>query len=254
MNTLELRNITYNDVFNDISIFVKKGHNISIVASSDQGKSALNNILAYKLNFKGIYEINGVEISLTNKYLIDRYISVIDNNYKKSKIIDILFDYFDDLDDDLKEMEINKILKYFSILKYAKYKIDDLNNNMKYYILIILKLLTKDTYLVIDDYLCYLNNNQVKKVYTYAKKNKVTIINITSNLDNIFNSEYAYFIYNKKIAMEGDILSCLKEERLIKRLGFKLPFMFDLSLQLNYYEVLDNIYLDKDKMIDKIWN
>ena len=54
--------------------------------------------------------------------------------------------------------------------------------------------------------------------------------------------------------MEGDILSCLKEEKLIKRLGFKLPFMFDLSLQLNYYEVLDNVYLDKDKMIEKIWN
>ena len=157
MNTLELRNIRYNDVLNDISISIKKGHNISIIGSSDQGKSALNNIFAYALNFKGIYEINGVEISQTNNYLIDKYISTINNNYKKSKIIDILFDYFDDLDDDLKEMEINKVLKYFNILKYAKYKIDDLNNNLKYYILIILKLLKKDTYLVIDDYLCYLN-------------------------------------------------------------------------------------------------
>ena len=53
--------------------------------------------------------------------------------------------------------------------------------------------------------------------------------------------------------MEGDVLSCLKEERLIKRLGFKLPFLFDLSLQLNYYEVLDDIYLDFKSMENAIW-
>ena len=29
--------------------------------------------------------------------------------------------------------------------------------------------------------------------------------------------------------------------------------MYDLSLQLNYYEVLDDIEIDKDEMVKKIW-
>ena len=72
-------------------------------------------------------------------------------------------------------------------------------------------------------------------------------------VNDVFNSEYIVFIYKGKIAMEGEVLSCLKEEKLIKRLGYKLPFMYDLSLQLNYYDVLDDIYLDYKDMENAIW-
>ena len=152
MNTLELRDITYNDVLNNISIKIKKGSNISIIGSSDCGKTCLNNILKYKLKFKGSYLINGVEISNTNKYLVDRYVNNVENKYDNKKIIDILFDAYEDLEEEKKELEINKVLKYFTLNKYAKYKINDLTLEYKYYFLIIMELLKKDTYLVIDDY------------------------------------------------------------------------------------------------------
>ena len=90
-------------------------------------------------------------------------------------------------------------------------------------------------------------------MYKYSKKNKITIINISSDLNDVLYSEYMICLYNGKIAMEGDVISCLKEEKLLKRLGFKLPFLYDLSLQLNYYDVLNDIYLDYESLEDAIW-
>ena len=45
----------------------------------------------------------------------------------------------------------------------------------------------------------------------------------------------------------------LLNDNIINKLGLELPFMFDLSIKLNDYELLDEIVLDMDRMIDKLW-
>ncbi len=255
MNTLELKNVSFGyediQIFKNLSIKIKKGHNVTIAGKMAIGKTTLAKIFNNKLKVSGEYLINGVEVVKANDYVVDRFVNVLllNNDFDNKKVIDLLFDKLGDDNND----EIKSIISYFNIEDYLNNKLNELSIDLKYYILIIINLLDKEKYLILDDILCYLRNNQVKKVYSYAKKNKVTIVNIASNLDNIFYSEYLICLYNCNIAMEGEILSCLKEERLLKRLGFKLPFMYDLSLQLNYYEVLDDIYLDYKDMENAIW-
>ena len=94
----------------------------------------------------------------------------------------------------------------------------------------------------------------MEKVFIYAKKNKISIINFTSRTEEALYGDYLILLYDHKIAMEGETIACLKEEQLLKRLGFNLPFMIDLSIQLNYYDIIDDIYLNQDEMVDKIWN
>ena len=53
--------------------------------------------------------------------------------------------------------------------------------------------------------------------------------------------------------VEGPVVSVLKEEKILKNLGFSLPFIYDLSLQLNYYGLIDSIYLDEKVLVDKLW-
>ena len=55
------------------------------------------------------------------------------------------------------------------------------------------------------------------------------------------------------MAIEGKTLSVLKEEKLIRRLGFNLPFYVDLSIQLGLYGVVDGMYLNKEDMVSAIW-
>ena len=251
MNTLILKNISLNyddiQVFKDLSITIRKGQNTTIIGNIASGKTCLAQILNGDIKPSGQYLINGLKAT---KEILRENINLISitNKYDNKKVIDLLFDKLKDNSD-----EIKSIVSYFKIEDYLNYRIKELNNELKYYILILLNTLDNDKYLVLDDVLCYLNNNHIKKIYSYAKKNKVTIINITSSLENVFYSKYLICLYKGKIAMEGDVLSCLKEERLIKRLGFKLPFLFDLSLQLNYYDVLDDIYLDFKSMENAIW-
>ena len=255
MNTIKLNNISTLNISN-ISIDVKEGTNISIVGSNVSGKTTLAKILNNKIKYDGEYIINGVEVVKSNAYVVDRFVSVVkfkdEELYDDESLVDLLFDNLTVKEND-KESEVEKIVKHFKIKDILKYKLSELSLEYKYYLIIIINLFKSNTFLVIDDVFCYLNKDMISKIYSYAKKKKITIINITSTLDNIYYSEYAYFLYKGSIAMEGDINSCLKEEKLIKRMGFKLPFMFDLSLQLNYYEVLDSLVLNRDEMINKIW-
>ena len=52
---------------------------------------------------------------------------------------------------------------------------------------------------------------------------------------------------------EGDTLSVLKTDNIIKRLGFSLPPVIDLSIELNHYEVLDKIYTKKEDLVNELW-
>ena len=45
----------------------------------------------------------------------------------------------------------------------------------------------------------------------------------------------------------------LQEEKILTRLGLSLPFMIDLSLKLKFYDLLDDIVLDSDRMVDILW-
>lgn len=46
----------------------------------------------------------------------------------------------------------------------------------------------------------------------------------------------------------------LRNEKLLKRLGYGIPFVVDLSIQLNYYDIFDTVYYDMDKLTEALWN
>ena len=49
------------------------------------------------------------------------------------------------------------------------------------------------------------------------------------------------------------LVKALKEEKTFINCGLKLPFVVDLSLKLNYYDLVDKIYLDEKSLVDEIW-
>ena len=54
--------------------------------------------------------------------------------------------------------------------------------------------------------------------------------------------------------MEGSKEGVLKEEKILKRIGFGLPFVVDLSVQLKLYKVLDKVYFDMESLVKDLWN
>lgn len=254
MNTLEFNRISYKNVFNSFSFKIKKGDNLAILASMGSGKSTLVNIVNNSIPYSGSILINGVEIVETNYYLVDKFIEIAnESNYSKSKVIDILFDLYDSLENDAQTRKVKKIIKQYELNDYLDYYLDELPNDIKYYLIILLKLFKNKDYLIVDNLFAYLKREHIDLIYVYAKKNRISIVDLTSDIRNVINSDYMLVLYNGKVVMEGSMMSCLLEEKLLKRLGYNLPFYVDLSLQLNYYEILKNIYMDKESMVDAIW-
>ena len=260
MNILELKNINcfYNKykVIDNLSFKIKKGDCISILGTMATGKTTIAKFLSGNIKYTGDYLINGVAIVKENKYLIDRFVDIVTvGNRSNKKVVDLLFDALNESDiaKDKEEKIINKFIKEFNI-DYVDKRLSDISYDKYYYVLIIASIIKGVHYIVLDDILCYLNKDMIDKIYSYTKSKKISIINITSNIDEILYSSYSLFLYQNKIVMEGLPLSCLKEEKILKRLGFNLPFMVNLTTQLMYYGVIDRIILDEKEMVDEIWN
>ena len=93
-----------------------------------------------------------------------------------------------------------------------------------------------------------------RSIIDLLRKQNIRYINITSNIEDAIYSDYIIVFDNDNIVIEGTRNSVLKEEKLLKRLGFGLPFIVDLSTQLKAYGVVSKEYYDIDSLAGDLWN
>ena len=94
---------------------------------------------------------------------------------------------------------------------------------------------------------------QKKDIIAYIKNKNITFINITSNEEEYLINDYMIVINAKQVALEGDTKLVLEQEKILKRLGFSLPFSVDISLQLKAYGLINNIYTDYKDLVGVLW-
>jgi len=107
---------------------------------------------------------------------------------------------------------------------------------------------------VFNNTLYNLNKEELDSIFDLLNKQKVSYINITSNIEEAIFSDYIYVLNNKDLILEGSKEIVLKEEKALKKLGYGLPFAVDLSIQLGIYEVLDKIYYQEKDLAEALWN
>lgn len=98
-----------------------------------------------------------------------------------------------------------------------------------------------------------LSEKDLKKLFKYIKDNNILFINFTNDVELCLYTDYLIVCDKNKILMEGNTLEVLKNEKLFKRLGLNLPFIVELSLLLKDYNLVDDIYIDKESLADKLW-
>ena len=100
-----------------------------------------------------------------------------------------------------------------------------------------------------------LTKEENKNIEDLDKFSKIKFICMTNNLDvSLYFEEVDLSILDKgRIVKEGDILSVLDDDSMLNKLGFRLPFMIDLSLKLKYYNLVDKIILDQKEMVEMLW-
>ena len=108
--------------------------------------------------------------------------------------------------------------------------------------------------IVFNEIWYYLSKKEKSELLEILNKRNVSFVNITSNVEDVIYSDYVIVYDNDKKVLEGNKEMVLRNEKLLKRLGYGVPFVVDLSIQLNYYDIFDTIYYDIDKLTEALWN
>ena len=107
---------------------------------------------------------------------------------------------------------------------------------------------------IFNETLYGLKLDEKTEIFKLLKKQNISYINVTSNVEDALYSDYIFVYDGNKLVLEGNRNEVLKEEKTLKRLGYGLPFVVDLSIQLTYYDILDKVYYNMDKLTEDLWN
>ena len=101
--------------------------------------------------------------------------------------------------------------------------------------------------------LTYLDKPFKEKLIRYLKLANKRIINYTTEIEETLFLDYITVIYDNKVIMEGLKEQVLQEEKILKKLGFHLPFIVELSNGLKYYGLVDKIYFKNEELVNALW-
>lgn len=107
---------------------------------------------------------------------------------------------------------------------------------------------------IFNESLSSLSNKEKKEMFDLLDKQNINYVNVTSNIEDALFGDYIIVYDEDMKVLEGNKEVVLKNEKLLKKLGFGVPFVVDLSIQLMYYDILDKVYFDVDNLLEALWN
>lgn len=159
--------------------------------------------------------------------------------------------YTNNLRDELKRLDLkDEVVKTLNCDRIIDADFKSLSMQDLAYVHIIIGLSKLPKVILLYDILTYLKKDDKDKVIEFLKQRNITIINFTSCEEEFLYCENMIIIDGNKVIMEGLTKEVLKNEKVIRRLGFNLPFVVDLSTQLKLYGVLDKYYYDTEELVD----
>lgn len=245
------------EVFNKLNFYLPKNKTLSIIGPSSSGKTTLLKLLNNELAYSGQLIISGVDVKQENFDILKNYIAVVYNDatFLTSTVKDELRYSLENKNISPKEIKkvLDELNDYFGLNKILNKALETLSLNDLTLIKILSYAVCKPSYIAIDDLLANLNTRTKILLLNYLNTKEIFLINVTTNMEDVLFTDYTLCLYNGFSAIDGKTLDVLKEEKILKRLGLSLPFMIDLSIQLQLYGLTGKIYLNKEMLVKKLW-
>ena len=267
MKIIDIKNLKfkYNKtyIFKDFDMQIEENKFVTIAGNNTSGKTTLIKLISGLLPSNNSIIIGYSYVNDKRIHDHTREIGVVLGNELNSFLFEDVYKEMafplENLNMDPKEIEerILEIAKLFGINKILDKKVCDLTKSEKQQLLIAIALLHKPKILLLDNPFSMIDritkDKIINKLLEYKKKNPLTIVLTTVDLEEALYSDYLYIIHKGNLVIEGKPISVLKEDSIINKIGLQLPFMVDLSLKLQFYNLQDDIELDIDRMVDNLW-
>ncbi|MCM1370289.1 MAG: ATP-binding cassette domain-containing protein [Clostridium sp.] len=235
MEKIKISDLTFGydeTLFENLNLEIKLGTVNTLVGPNKSGKTTLAKILAGIIKTDSVY-FNGELIK--NKELQKNVIYISNSTKIEKKDIK-----------KLKKLEFSEYFNINDILQKKYFNKEDIST-----LLIIKSLLTNPKILIIDNILHLVNIKD--DVLKYAKDNKITLINITNDMEESLLGDNIIILNNKKIILNSKATTVLKKEKKLNENKLTLPFMIDLSNKLKFYDLIKTDILDMNEMVDVLW-
>ncbi len=262
-NGIEIKNLNYGALFHDFQLKVKKGTFLSLIGRNGCGKSMLVKMILGFISVDATILVDGFALNKKNKKQIRKKIGVVfetpDRNFVAETPREDMIAFLRNIGYSQKEIQkqIEDFSKELEIQDLLDCSVSSLSGGEKQLVALATALLHKPSILLLDDAFSMLDGVKKEKMLKWIKKlnreKKVTVIQITNNMeDTLYGNEIAV-IDNQKIILQGSKETVFQEERLLQQAGLELPFMASLSMKLKFYDLIDTVILDMDQMVNVLW-
>lgn len=248
MNILEVKGMNVKIELNGIIT--------SVIGPTNSGKTTLLKKLCHILPNNDVF-IDGVAIKEYDVTFLKNNIVVVfdDNEYNSEYVSEELYFNLHELGYRLDEInkKIEAIANYFKIDYLLDREIRSLTMEERILIKILSYLIVKPKILAMDNLFGYLDSKHVRNILKYIKENSITLINVTTYSKDLLFGDNVIVMNNYKALMCTKVSSVLDGNSILPYMGIKLPFIIDLSHNLILYGLVDKIYFDNRKLVDKLW-
>lgn len=249
MNKIEIKNLNLKCgktvIYNKLNLSIIENSYTTIIGPSSSGKTML-----FKTIIKGnkAIKVNG---SIT-------YILTDPNKQIVAKTVKKQLQFFLENSGYTKRQittRINNIIKAFSLESIIDKDPFSLSEGEKQLVVLCSMLVLDLDILLLDNALCRMNQQLKEKVLEYLnklKKKKVTIINFTSDISEINNSDYVIMV-DKKLIFNKSKKEALSDNKIFEDNNLKLPFLNDITSKLSYYGLIKNNINSIDELVNALW-
>ena len=258
---LKIKDLNY-DKFLDFNMVIEENKSYSIIGDINCGKDTLFRIITSYVMTNNCVYFNKLNLNEDTRLDYLKKMGVInevcDNSFFMENVID-------ELEYPLKRLRLSKetinkrinfYLKFFNLRIKTK-KIVDLDIYEKQLLLIITAMVTEPTLVVIDD--IYENLLPKDKIKFFDLLNhlvdagKITVIKFTTSFVNVQERDRVLLMDNYELLKEDSKANLMNNDKYITDHNLKIPFMYDLSIKLGLYNLVDKKYLNMDDMVNDIW-
>ena len=117
-----------------------------------------------------------------------------------------------------------------------------------------LELLHSPKILLLDQVFLELSEAQSKELISILRRiGGITVVATAQDLNLALEFDSLSILNNGTLCVKNSPLEVLKEDSKLNKVGLSLPFMVDLSLKLKYYDLVDDVILDIDRMVNELW-
>ncbi len=263
---LSIENLTYKEkdhiFFHNFNLEIEEKSFTSIIAPNKAGKTMLTKILCAIIPTDNTCIVDGISL---NKQTVLEYITkigIVTNEFNKQFLFKTVIEELEYPLDNLgysnskTTKRINTLLKFFDCFQIKDKLIKELTRQEKNKLIIILALIHSPKILILDDIFSIMDTNEKKYILKKLKDlndEDLTILNITSQIDTIYESQQVMVLNDFKIEQKGSVLDLLEMDSYLNKIGLEIPFIIDLSLKLKFYGLIDKIYFNLEELERNLW-